>query len=387
MTPRPLKPDAPLASPRRWSLTASPVDPVAAFWAALVLAAANATVSAATHVETHANPLLRLGLWLGANALAVALFTLGCMLVRSFQHDAPPSSSPRALLTSYTIYLWLGLVAGAVRYELMVQAGLHAPPDSLLGSMLAHAGNLGSGALLVGLAVNQYHGFLYRAQAQQRALEAQVARLEAAVAARTEAEARFASLAAAVPDALVIVDDEDRVVLWNAGAERTFGYSAAEAVGETTGLFVSERLRAEYRAQVAAVTGPTTLELTALRRGGEEFPIAVSLAYWESGGRRWLGAIAGTSPTCAATVSARRATSAWPRWANWRQAWPTTSAMCSPPSSPRARCCVRWRRRTRARGSWTWWSAAATRARRWPTGCWSSAAATPSPWFPWSCGG
>ncbi|MEK9660049.1 MAG: hypothetical protein VW450_08920 [Chloroflexota bacterium] len=46
---------------------------MAAFWGALALAAINATVSAATHTETHENPLTRLGLWLGANAVAVVL--------------------------------------------------------------------------------------------------------------------------------------------------------------------------------------------------------------------------------------------------------------------------------------------------------------------------
>jgi PAS domain S-box-containing protein len=43
--------------------------------------------------------------------------------------------------------------------------------------------------------------------------------------------------------AVVAADREGRIVLWDAGAERLFGYSPAEAVGSPVDLIVPEELR------------------------------------------------------------------------------------------------------------------------------------------------
>jgi PAS domain S-box-containing protein len=54
------------------------------------------------------------------------------------------------------------------------------------------------------------------------------------------------ALAAAIlsgPDAIVAADRDGRVTFWNSGAERIFGYTAAEAMGRSLDLIIPERLR------------------------------------------------------------------------------------------------------------------------------------------------
>src|SRR5687767_106611 len=47
----------------------------------------------------------------------------------------------------------------------------------------------------------------------------------------------------ATPDAVVFADADGVIRTWNAGAERTFGHSAQEAIGQTLDLIVPERFR------------------------------------------------------------------------------------------------------------------------------------------------
>ena len=50
-------------------------------------------------------------------------------------------------------------------------------------------------------------------------------------------------LVAAVGDAVIVSDAGGAIVLWNAGAERLFGYTEAEALGRSLDLITPERLR------------------------------------------------------------------------------------------------------------------------------------------------
>jgi PAS domain S-box-containing protein len=50
----------------------------------------------------------------------------------------------------------------------------------------------------------------------------------------------------AIGDALVVSDVEGKVIVWNAGAERMFGWSAQEALGQRMDMIVPERLRQRH---------------------------------------------------------------------------------------------------------------------------------------------
>ena len=54
------------------------------------------------------------------------------------------------------------------------------------------------------------------------------------------------ALVCAVGDAVVVCDGQGRVVLWNPAAERMFGWTEQEAMGERMDMIVPERLRKRH---------------------------------------------------------------------------------------------------------------------------------------------
>ena len=48
------------------------------------------------------------------------------------------------------------------------------------------------------------------------------------------------------PDAMLISDREGIIRFWNSGAEQMFGYTPAEAVGQSLDLFIPENLRGRH---------------------------------------------------------------------------------------------------------------------------------------------
>ena len=55
-----------------------------------------------------------------------------------------------------------------------------------------------------------------------------------------------AALVQAIGDALIVSDVEGRVVVWNAAAERLFGWTEAEALGQRMDMIIPERLRKRH---------------------------------------------------------------------------------------------------------------------------------------------
>jgi PAS domain S-box-containing protein len=55
-----------------------------------------------------------------------------------------------------------------------------------------------------------------------------------------------AALLGGASDAIVATDREGRITFWNPGAERMFGFSAAEADGQSLDLIIPENLRARH---------------------------------------------------------------------------------------------------------------------------------------------
>ena len=86
-------------------------------------------------------------------------------------------------------------------------------------------------------------------------------------------------------DAIIVMDGEGLVRDWNPAAERTFGYTRAEALGrEMAELIIPEQLRERHRRGVrrAVETGRDAIagqriEIVAVRRSGEEFPVELAI--------------------------------------------------------------------------------------------------------------
>ncbi|HTV92184.1 MAG TPA: PAS domain S-box protein [Verrucomicrobiae bacterium] len=104
------------------------------------------------------------------------------------------------------------------------------------------------------------------------------------VTARKAAEEHLRLVMEAAPNAMIAVDDNGRISLMNAQAERLFGYVRAELMGESVERLVPERLRASHTSLRASyLASPTTRamgagrELFGLRKDGSEFPIEIGL--------------------------------------------------------------------------------------------------------------
>jgi len=114
-----------------------------------------------------------------------------------------------------------------------------------------------------------------------------------------EGAAQLDAIVQSAMDAIVTIDADQRVVLFNAAAERVFGCAAADALGSPLDRFVPERFRAVHRAHLErfARTGETgrrmglQTALWAQRADGSEFPIEASISQATVGGQKLLTVI------------------------------------------------------------------------------------------------
>ena len=119
--------------------------------------------------------------------------------------------------------------------------------------------------------------------------------IEAAAAkqALTASEDRFREVVQTAPDAIILADGEGRILSWNGAAERLFGYTAQEMLGQFLTLIMPERYRLNHQRALDRVrtTGDlrlkgTIVSMHGLHKDGREFPIEMSLSSWISGGQR-----------------------------------------------------------------------------------------------------
>jgi PAS domain S-box-containing protein len=121
------------------------------------------------------------------------------------------------------------------------------------------------------------------------------------IAERKQAEERLrrsqeqlADIINSAMDGIITVDGEQRIVLFNAAAERMFRCPADEAIGRPLDRFIPDRFRPSHREHIqdfgrTKVTKRTMGALGAifgLRADGEEFPIEASISQLESEGQK-----------------------------------------------------------------------------------------------------
>ncbi len=105
--------------------------------------------------------------------------------------------------------------------------------------------------------------------------------------------ARYQGLLESVPDAIVMVNETGRIVLFNAQAVAMFGHAADAATGQPIEILLPQRLRAQHVPQRSGYLAAPHLrpmgrglELHGLRADGSEFPVEISLSPIEAEGRR-----------------------------------------------------------------------------------------------------
>lgn len=104
-------------------------------------------------------------------------------------------------------------------------------------------------------------------------------------------EIKYRSLVESASDAIVFCDEEGRIISWNDGARRCFGFTEEEALKQDITLIIPERYQfahtrgwSRFR-ESGGNDSPMfgrTLELAGRHKDGSEFPLELSLTKWET---------------------------------------------------------------------------------------------------------
>lgn len=110
----------------------------------------------------------------------------------------------------------------------------------------------------------------------------------------SDSRARLAGVIDSAIDAIVTIDGQQRVILFNTAAEKMFRCSALEAMGKAIGHFIPERFRRDHAAHIRSfgATGVSTRVMAGaravygLRSDGTEFPLEASISQIEVAGEK-----------------------------------------------------------------------------------------------------
>jgi PAS domain S-box-containing protein len=106
------------------------------------------------------------------------------------------------------------------------------------------------------------------------------------------AKARYEGILAIADDAIISVDSRERIVLFNQGAEKVFGYTEAELIGQPLDILIPRRFARDHHhhlqefgqsPEVARVMGQRR-EVFGIRKDGREFPAEASISKLDLGG-------------------------------------------------------------------------------------------------------
>ena len=98
-------------------------------------------------------------------------------------------------------------------------------------------------------------------------------------------------------DAIVYADAQGSIGFWNAGAERMFGFTAAEAVGQSLDIIIPENLRKRHwdgyretmRTGKTRYGGASLLSVPALRKDGTRLSVEFTILPFHDQNGRMLG--------------------------------------------------------------------------------------------------
>lgn len=114
-----------------------------------------------------------------------------------------------------------------------------------------------------------------------------------------ESESKLGAIIGSAMDAIITIDGEHNIVLFNAAAEVMFKTSAEDAMGQSIEGFIPERFRRAHAAHVEQFgkTKVTTRSMKSLggifgrRSDGDEFPIEASISQVETSGQKFFTVI------------------------------------------------------------------------------------------------
>jgi len=125
--------------------------------------------------------------------------------------------------------------------------------------------------------------------AERKRAEEELRRSEAYLA---EAQRRFEGILDIAEDAIVSVDSNQRIVLFNQGAEKVFGYVADDVLGQPLDILLPQRFAPAHRGHIEAFAKAPEVsrlmgqrrEVFGRRKDGGEFPAEASISKLDLGG-------------------------------------------------------------------------------------------------------
>ncbi len=119
--------------------------------------------------------------------------------------------------------------------------------------------------------------------------------LEAQILKKTEelalAEKKSTSIIETAGEGIIVVDQNSSVILWNQAAEKMFGYTKEEILGENLKNIIPEQYLSSHDSAMEAATEKghlahpgETHELSGIKKDGVEFPLELTVSQWEIAG-------------------------------------------------------------------------------------------------------
>ncbi|MGZ3456299.1 MAG: sensor histidine kinase, partial [Polyangiales bacterium] len=110
-------------------------------------------------------------------------------------------------------------------------------------------------------------------------------------------ERKFSSIVSSSADAIIAIDQDQRITLFNEGATKIFGYTKEESIGAPLEMLIPARLRPMHRRHVehfasgqetARRMGTRSAPIIGLRKNGEEFAADAAISLVRVDGNRQL---------------------------------------------------------------------------------------------------
>ncbi len=112
-------------------------------------------------------------------------------------------------------------------------------------------------------------------------------------------EQRLAGIIGSAMDGIISVDEQQHIMVFNAAAEKMFGYSASEILGQPLNRLIPERFRVAHaehilkfeKTRVPSRTMGSLGTIFGMRSNGKEFPIEAAISLIELSEQKLLTAI------------------------------------------------------------------------------------------------
>lgn len=176
---------------------------------------------------------------------------------------------------------------GVGSYPLVVAVAVNE--SAVLANWRRHAMLMASGAM----------GIVLILALAAAAVARELARDEKLTKALQDSEARLHGIIDSAMDAIITVDDDQRIVLFNPAAEKMFRCSSGDVMGASLDRLIPQRNREAHRRHLEnyGQTGMTSrakgeqINISAVRADGEEFPIDASISQITRDGKKFYTAI------------------------------------------------------------------------------------------------